>query len=243
MNPYPVVILAGGRGTRLHPITDEMPKALVPVGNQPFIVQQLRLLRSWGVRHIVISVWYKEEMIREVVGDGKRFDVHVEFISDGRTPLGTGGAVRRALGALGGPGFVLYGDSYLPCDYRGIQESFAAHDRLALMTVFRNDGRWDSSNVELQGGEIVRYDKRNPSPAARHIDYGLGIFRPAAFGHLRDGEPADLAQVYQKLLAEHQVLAYEVTQRFYEIGSRDGLDELDRLLLRSPDEFLHKEPT
>ncbi len=243
MNLYPAVILAGGLGTRLHPITEAMPKALVPVGGQPFIVQQLRLLRSRGFRQVVISVWYKEQMIRDAVGDGRRFDLTVQFISDGATPLGTGGAVRHALEVLGGSCFVLYGDSYLPCNYREIQACFDRSGRCGLMAVFRNEGRWDSSNVEMQDGEIVRYGKQDASPAMKYIDYGLGVFRPAALAGLRDGEPADLEQVYQRLLAEGQLLAYEVTQRFYEIGSPQGLQELDQLLRAEPDGFLHTEPT
>jgi len=243
MNLYPVVILAGGLGTRLHPITAETPKALVAVGGGPFIVQQLRLLSSWGFRTVVISAWYKGEMIREVVGDGRRFQVDVQYAFDGETPLGTGGAVRRALDMVSGPFFVLYGDSYLPCDYLAVQAFFEAHDRLGLMTVFRNLDRWDPSNVQLEDGEIVLYDKRNRTAGMRHIDYGLGIFQHDAFAHLRDGDAADLADVYQKLLREHQLLAYEVTQRFYEVGSPQGLLELDQLLTVAPDRFLRKECT
>ncbi len=243
MNLYPAVILAGGLGTRLHPITDAMPKALVPVGDQPFVAQQLRLLRSRGFRKVVISVWYKEKMIRDAVGDGSHFDLTVQFVSDGATPLGTGGAVRHALEVLGGPCFVLYGDSYLPCNYRHIQDCFDRSDRRGLMAVFQNEGRWDSSNVQMQDGEIIRYQKHGASPAMKYIDYGLGIFRPAAVAYLRDGEPADLEQVYQRLLAEGQLLAYEVTQRFYEVGSPQGLQELDQLLRAEPDVFLHTEPT
>ena len=240
MNLYPVIILAGGLATRLRPVTEEIPKALVQVGNQPFIAQQLKLLRSHGFRRVLISAWYKGEMIRAVVGDGKDFDLDVEYVFDGEAPLGTAGAVRRALAVLDGPFFVLYGDSYLPCNYQDIQAFFDPRNQLGLMTVFRNAGRWDTSNVELQDGVIVRYDKTDRTPGMRHIDYGLGLFRPAAFAHLREGQRVDLAQIYQKLLHDRQLLAYEVAQRFYEVGSVDGIDELDRLLTNDPEQFLWK---
>lgn len=243
MNLHAVVILAGGLATRLRPLTEAIPKALVQVGNQPFIGQQLRLLRSYGVRRVVISAWYKGEMIRTALGNGRRFDVDLEYVFDGDAPLGTGGAIRHALDLLDGPFFVLYGDSYLPCDYRDIQRFFDARGQLGLMTVFRNAGRWVPSNVELQNGVIVRYDKIKRTPGMQHIDYGLGLFHPAAFAQIHDGQHADLAEIYQKLLLDRQLLAYEVPERFYEVGSRDGLRELDALLAADPDRFLLKEPT
>jgi NDP-sugar pyrophosphorylase family protein len=97
MNLYPVVILAGGMATRLRPITEKIPKALVEVAGEPFIAHQLRLLHSHGMRRIIISAWYRGDMIRDYVGDGSAFDMQVSYVFDGDQPLGTGGAIRRAL--------------------------------------------------------------------------------------------------------------------------------------------------
>ncbi len=241
MNLYPVVILAGGLATRLRPITEKIPKALVEVGGQPFISHQLRLLHSHGIRHVVVSAWYRGEMIREFVGDGRRFDLDVEYVFDGDIPLGTGGAVRQALRLLDGPFFVLYGDSYLPCDYADIQAFFAGHSQPGLMTVYRNQGQWDTSNVEMEDAQIVCYDKKNRTPRMKFIDYGLGLFHPTVFTSLPEGRPADLAEIYQDLVKERSLLAYQVNQRFYEIGSFDGLRELDELLTSAPNQFLRKE--
>jgi NDP-sugar pyrophosphorylase family protein len=241
MNPLPVIILVGGLATRLRPITESMPKALIEVGGQPFIVQQLRLLHSRGIRQVIIAAWYKGEMIRDVLRDGRKLGIEIEYVFDGERPLGTGGAVRRALNLLAGPFFVLYGDSYLPCDYADIQAFFNRHGQLGLMTVFRNQGKWDASNLQLTAGQIVRYDKHNRTPDMQYIDYGLGLFRPAAFTYLSDGQRADLADIYQKLLADHQLLAYEAKHRFYEVGSFEGMQELDRILSHNPDRFLRKE--
>jgi NDP-sugar pyrophosphorylase family protein len=241
MSLYPVVILAGGQATRLRPITEKIPKALVEVGGQPFIIHQLRLLYSYGVRRVVISVWYKGEMIREFVGDGNRFGMVVQYVFDGERPLGTGGAIRQALALTSGPFFVLYGDSYLPCDYADIQAHFERNDQLGLMTVYRNQGKWDTSNVEMINGQILCYDKKNQTPNMEFIDYGLGLFQPKVFASLPAGQPADLAEIYQRLAADRKLLAYEVKQRFYEIGSFEGLNELDELLAFDPDQFLRKE--
>jgi len=241
MNLYPVVILAGGIATRLRPVTEKIPKALVEVGHQPFINQQLRLLHSHGIRDVIISAWYRGEMIRESVGDGKEFGLTVEYVFDGETPLGTGGAIRQALGLLNGPFFVLYGDSYLPCDYADIQSNFDQHKQLGLMTIYRNRGKWDTSNVEIVDGQIICYDKKKRNPNMAFIDYGLGLFQPDVFSSLAEGQPADLAEIYQKLIAGQGLLAYEVKQRFYEIGSFAGLHELDELLTSNPTQFLKKE--
>lgn len=238
MNLYPVVILAGGLATRLRPITEKIPKALVEVGGQPFIAHQLRLLKSYGAQSVVISAWYKGEMIREFVGDGEEFGLEVGYVFDGDHPLGTAGAIRQALHLLQGPFFVLYGDSYLPCDYADVQGHFDRHTQPGLMTVYRNHGKWDTSNVEMSHGKILCYDKKARTPRMEFIDYGLGVFRPDVFASLPPGQPADLVEVYQELVAQHSLLAFEVKQRFYEVGSFEGLRELDELLNRDPKQFL-----
>jgi N-acetyl-alpha-D-muramate 1-phosphate uridylyltransferase len=238
MNLYPVVILAGGLATRLRPITEKIPKALIEVAGQPFIAHQLRLLKSHGVRSVVILAWYKGEMIRECVGDGARYGLDVQYAFDGDSPLGTAGAIHHALSLLNGPFFVLYGDSYLPCDYDDIQGYFDRERRLGLMTVYSNHGKWDASNVEMRNSEILCYDKKNHTSRMEFIDYGLGLFKPEVFASLPQGQPADLAEIYQKLLAQRDLLAYEVKQRFYEVGSFEGLNELNELLTRDPDQFL-----
>ena len=241
MSRYPIVVLAGGLATRLRPITEKIPKALVEIAGLPFIVHQLRLLSSHGIRHVIISAWYRGEMIRESIGDGKQFGLSVEYVFDGETPLGTGGAIRQALDLLNGPFFVLYGDSYLPCDYADIQAHFDRHAQPGLMTVYRNQGMWDTSNVEMADGQILCYDKKNRTPRMEFIDYGLGLFKPEIFASLPEGQPADLAEIYQKLVADHSLLAYEVKERFYEIGSFEGLRELDGLLSSDSNQFLIKE--
>ena len=222
----PVAILAGGLAKRLRPLTEVIPKALVDVQGEPFIAHQLRLLSSNGIKRVILCVCYLGEIIRKAVGDGKRFGVEVEFSFDGPRLLGTAGAIKKALPLLGESFYVLYGDSYLPCDYRMIQTAYEQSGRAALMTVFKNDGRWDRSNVEFSGGQIMFYDKKNQTPMMRHIDYGLGVFNQAAFGMVPGDQPYDLAMLYQNLLNQGELAAYEVSERFYEIGTFGGLEEM-----------------
>jgi NDP-sugar pyrophosphorylase family protein len=231
---WPVAILAGGLAKRLRPITGTIPKALVTIAGVPFLAHQLRLLHSAGLRRIIICAGYLGEMIEAEIGDAARFDLRTEYSFDGPSLLGTGGALKRALRLLGPRFFVLYGDSYLPIDYRKAALAFATGDKAGLMTVYRNEGRWDASNVQFEAGQILRYDKKQRTPEMHHIDYGLGILRAEALASWPDNEPFDLADVYRHLLSENQLSGHEVTERFYEIGSPEGLAELDAFLRHQP---------
>jgi len=227
---YPVAILAGGLAKRLQPLTATVPKALVDVNGEPFIAHQLRLLRRNGIERVVICAGYLGEMTRDYVGDGARFDLQVEFSFDGPRLLGTAGAINTALPLLDGAFFVLYGDSYLPCDFHAVQRAFVENRKLALMAVFRNEDRWHRSNVEFSGGRILAYDKEHRTPRMRHLDYGLGVFNRVAFHGIPRDVPQDLAGLYQSLLERGELAGWEVGQRFYEIGSFEGLEETRRYL-------------
>ncbi len=226
----PVALLAGGMATRLRPITEKIPKLLVEVAGEPFFSHQIRLLKAAGLTKIVLCVGYLGEMIVEQYGDGAKWGVQIDYAFDGPKLLGTGGALIAALPKLGDAFYVLYGDSYLPVDYPAVGDFFLNSGQLGLMTVYENHGRYDTSNVEFSGGEIRRYDKKEKTPAMHHIDYGLGVFRVAAFDGFPRDAVVDLAEVQKALVARRQLAGYEIKERFYEIGSHEGLNELDALL-------------
>jgi NDP-sugar pyrophosphorylase family protein len=226
----PVAILAGGLATRMSAVADGRPKALLPVAGEPFIAHQLRLLRRERIRRVVLCVGHLGEAIRAFVGDGSRFGLDISYSFDGEHLLGTGGALQRALPHLGASFFVLYGDSYLDIPYRGVQDAFAESGAPALMTVFRNEGRWDRSNVLFENGRIIRYDKRTQDPRMQHIDYGLGVISAEVIGDRRSDDRFDLADVYAELVAKGRLAGYEVTRRFYEIGTPQGWAETDGYL-------------
>jgi NDP-sugar pyrophosphorylase family protein len=229
----PVAILAGGLATRLRPITEKIPKLLVEVAGEPFFSHQLRLLKKSGLRHVVLCVGYLGEMIVERYGDGTKWDVRIDYSFDGPNLLGTGGALIQALPKLGNAFYVLYGDSYLPVDYLRVGDYFLRSGKLGLMTVFENRGRYDASNVSFVDGQIKAYDKKSTSPELQHIDYGLGVFRSAAFDGFPRDRPVDLAEVQKSLVARGELAGLEIPERFYEVGSHEGLQELDRLLRRT----------
>lgn len=225
-----VAILAGGLATRLRPITTTIPKSLLEVNGEPFAVHQLRLLYSQGIRRVVLCVGHLGALIQNAIGEGTALGLQVDYSFDGPALLGTAGAIRKALPMLGDPFFVMYGDSYLPCDYAAVARKFKSESALGMMTVFRNEGKWDTSNVEFDAGRILAYSKTSRTPGMRYIDYGLGVFRAKAFQDISAGQARDLAEVYADLLQRKQLAAFEVHERFYEIGSPEGLRQMAEFL-------------
>ena len=228
----PVALLAGGLATRLRPITEKIPKLLIEVAGEPFFSHQIRLLKAAGLTRIVLCVGYLGEQITELYGDGSKYGLEIKYSFDGPKLLGTGGALIQALPLLGDAFYVLYGDSYLPIDYRKIGSHFLSSRKQGLMTVYRNEGLYDSSNVWFESGEIKLYDKKAKLPAMKHIDYGLGLFKASAFDGFSRTEVVDLAEVQMKLVSNHKLCGYEMHERFYEIGSIEGLRELNTILAK-----------
>jgi len=226
------LILAGGLGTRLQAVTKTVPKCLVPVAGRPFAHWQLRWLAAEGVTDVVYSIGHLGAMVREEVGDGRRFGLTVRYVEDGPERRGTAGAVRLAVeaGVLGEDFFVLYGDSMLSVSLAAVDAAFRRAGAPALMTVFRNRGRWEHPNAIYAGGMVTRYEKglAHPPPAMEYVDYGLSVLSAAVVGELvAPGQPADLAEMFQALAAAGRLAGFEATERFYEIGSPSGLAELE----------------
>jgi N-acetyl-alpha-D-muramate 1-phosphate uridylyltransferase len=221
----PVAILAGGLATRLHPMTVTIPKALVEVAGQPFIRRQLDYLRTQGVSRVVLCVGFLGEQIEAVIGDGSLCGLSVVYSQDWPMLMGTGGAIKQALPLLGSEFMVLYGDSYLPVDFSAVARAFLASGKPALMTVQRNEDRWDKSNVLFRDGAILEYNKPAPKPDMQYIDYGLGAISAQILKDENTTGPFDLADVYNRLSLSGQLAGYEVHERFYEIGSHKGLAE------------------
>lgn len=230
----PVAILAGGLATRLRPITETIPKALVDVVGKPFIVRQLNYLREQGISHVVLCIGYLGDLVREVVGSGESFGLEVSYSEDGPNLLGTGGALSKAIPILGDDFFVLYGDSFLPVSFSAVQDAYKKSGKPALMTVIKNQNQWDKSNVLFVDGRLHEYNKRSPRAEMTYIDYGLGVVSASVLKQRPVGQSFDLADVYQDLSLQGQLAGLEVHERFYEIGSHTGLKETE-------DYFLTKE--
>lgn len=222
---YSVAILAGGLATRLRPLTEVIPKALVDVAGKPFIVRQLAYLREQGVTHVVLCIGYLGNIVQNVVGSGESFGLKVSYSEDGPTLLGTGGALRKATSYLSDEFFVLYGDSFLPVNFSEVQTAYQLRKQPALMTVMKNQDQWDKSNVLFVEGQLIEYNKRTPRAEMAYIDYGLGVVTATLLEQYPIGQSFDLAEMYQDLSLRGQLAGLEVYERFYEIGSHTGLKE------------------
>ena len=227
----PVVILAGGLATRLRPITENIPKSLVEVAGAPFICHQLKYLETQGIRKVTLCIGYLGEMVQSVIGDGQNFNIDITYSFDGNSLLGTGGAIKKALPLLPDNFFVLYGDSFLPIDLLKVEEKFFESSKTSLMTIFENSNQWDKSNVSYVDGKLIKYDKYFPSANMTYIDYGVGILSKAAFDGYDGDQCFDLSEIYEKLCHKSDLEGYPVTNRFYEIGSHQGLEETTQFLL------------
>ena len=233
------VILAGGIGTRMWPETMTVPKTLLPVHGKPFAAWQLSWLANSGIRSVVYSIGYLGDDVRAYVGDGSAWGVSVVYVDEGEHLRGTAGALRLALdsGVLEGDFLVLYGDSWLQVDPAAVLESLRGRPEPALMTVHRNEGQWDASNVIFDGHRVVRYAKglSERPPEMRWIDYGLTALRQSVLEeHVPPDAVFDLAPVLSTLAAEGKLAGFEVPDRFYEIGSPRGRAELETVLREQP---------
>jgi NDP-sugar pyrophosphorylase family protein len=225
------VILAGGLATRMRPLTDVIPKALIPAEGKPFVDHQLAWLARHGVTDVLLSIGYRGDLLRDHVGDGGRFGIRVRYVDEGTELRGTAGALRLAFaeGALDESFLVTYGDSFLPVDFAAVYAEFVRSAKPALMTVYRNDGRWDSSNVIYEDGAVVLYDKHHrlrPAADFPFIDYGLMAFaRRTIADEIPAAGKADLADLLHALSRRGELAGMEVGERFYEIGSPAGLED------------------
>jgi len=223
----PVVILAGGLATRMKPITEKMPKSLIEVNGKPFILHQLDYLKSQGIQNIVLCIGHLGHMIQSLIGDGKALGLNIQYSLDGDKLLGTGGAIKKALPLLSKDFFVLYGDSFLPIDYKDVEDAYVLSKKNALITLIKNDNQWDKSNVEFASGTLIEYNKHRPNERMHYIDYGLSILNQSIFDAYPENESFDLSDLYHTLSLHDHLAGFETFERFYEIGSQNGLKETE----------------
>lgn len=226
MNNIQIVILAGGLATRLGSLTKNKPKALVEIHGKPFLAYQLELLKASGITNIVLCIGHLGTQIRNAFGDGNKYGVRLRYSLEEK-PLGTAGALKNAESLLNNIFFVMYGDSYLSLDFKKVWSYFMAQDGLGLATVYKNWDMYDRSNMIIDGNKVIKYSKSEKTGDMVYIDYGASILRKEALQLVPENSTYDMEELYGRLIAQGELLAYEVDNRFYEIGSPQGLKDFE----------------
>jgi NDP-sugar pyrophosphorylase family protein len=232
----PLVILAGGAATRLGELGVQRPKSLVPVCGEPFLKLQLALLTAAGFREVIFCLGHLGEAIRDYVGSGEDFGIKAHYSDDGEKLLGTGGALRKALSSIQLPSqecAIIYGDSYLPIDYSAVVDSFHRLKQSGIVTVFQGDVAGVPANTEVEHELVVAYDKEHPTESMKYIDYGFMIFKISTILESDYGGPFDMSVWVKQLAAEKKLAAFEVAQRFYEVGTPEGIATLEQYLAQT----------
>ena len=221
-----VAILAGGLATRLGALTKQRPKSMVTVRGKPFLEYQLELLRTAGIEDIVMCIGHLGEQIERQFGNGRKHGVRIEYSFDD-SPLGTAGALKKAEALLNDTFFTMYGDSYLFVDFTTIMSDFKSQNKLALMTVYRNCDQYATSNTVVERGLVKRFSKKEKTEDMVYIEYGVNIFKKEALKLIPESQFYSLDDLFPKLIEKKELLAFEVKERFYEIGSLQGLKEFE----------------
>ena len=222
-----IVVIAGGKGTRLYPLTKSVPKSLVLINKTPFIMHQIQLFKKNNISEVVLCLGIFQEKIRDFLDNQKKIDLNIKYSFENSTKLlGTLGALKNASSLLDKEFFLIYGDSYLDTDYQKIYQTFSKSNKLGLMTVYKNKGKLIPSNVSIKDGMVVDYDKSN-SKKFEYIDYGLSIFKKTALDYFPNDTTLDLHELIKKLISLNQLTSYQVAERFYEIGSFEGIKDLE----------------
>jgi len=219
-----VAIIAGGLATRLESLTRDLPKSMVSILGKPFLEYQIEILRKAGVTDIVLCVGYLSEKIEKYFGAGRSFGVDITYSREEKL-LGTAGALKKAEAHLNDVFFTLYGDSYVFLDFANAESYFRTQNKLALMTVYKNHNQYDKSNTAIEAGLVKQYSKQQKTKDMVYIDYGANLFRKEVLDMIPKDEPYSLEQLFPRLIEKQTLLAFEVSERFYEIGSLQGLNE------------------
>lgn len=226
-----IVILAGGKATRLYPLTKNIPKSMIKILGKPFLSYQLDLLKINKIKNIVLCLGTFSNQIIDYFGDGKRYEISIKYsVEEPNKLLGTAGALKKAEKILDDEFFVMYGDSYLPINFEIIFQEFKKSGKSALMTVYRNNNQFDKSNVDINDNIVVVYDKSDNSHNLKYIDYGLLVLKKSVLDIIPSNEFINLNYLICNLIEKKELASFEVSQRFYEIGTISGVNDFENYI-------------
>ncbi len=224
-----VAILAGGLATRLGGLAKNWPKSMLQIQGKPFLEYQLEFLKRGEIEDIVLCVGHMGEQIEQYFGDGRKYGVKIRYSREDK-PLGTAGALKRAEKLLDDPFFTMFGDSFINLDFGRVMAHFNSQNKPALMTVYKNHDRYGRSNTEIEGTLVKKFSKKEKTADMVYIEYGVDLFRKEALDMIPENESYSLDDLFPRLIGREELLAFEVNDRFYEIGSLQGLREFERFI-------------
>jgi len=224
-----MAILAGGLATRLGDLTKGQPKSMVQISGKPFLEYQLDFLKRQAVRDIILCTGRFKEQIENYFRDGKEFGVNMKYSREDKL-LGTAGALKKAEPLLNDAFFTMYGDSYLFLDFNRVMSYFKSRNKLALMTVYKNYDRYDRSNAVVEGNLVKKFSKKEKTKEMVYIEYGVNIFKKEVLRMIPENQFYSLDDLFPRLIEIEELLAFEVGERFYEIGSPQGLREFEEYI-------------
>lgn len=224
-----IVILAGGLASRLGNLASHCPKSMIRIAGKPFLEHQIDLLRKGNVTDIILCTGHLGGQIESYFGSGVKFGVRIRYSRETGQLLGTGGCLKNAEWLLDNTFFVMYGDSYLVLDYGGIETEFRKDPECGLMVVYRNENRYDRSNVAMRDGRIVDYGYENYLEKV-FIDEGISVIRKEFLGWFERNQPFPLEALFNKVIEKRRLRAWETSQRFFEVGSLSGMEEFSRFM-------------
>ncbi|KYK22480.1 hypothetical protein AYK24_02070 [Thermoplasmatales archaeon SG8-52-4] len=227
-----MVILCGGLATRLGKYSKNTPKSMIDIEGKPFLEYQIEILKKHSIKDILLCVGHLSDEIRRYFGNGSKFDVNIKYSYDGYKLLGPIGAVKNAEPLLENIFFIMYGDSYIKVDFQKVYSKFIKHNKLGLMTVFKNYDKYDKSNIAVENDLVVDYKKSNRTKEIVYIDYGMSVLRKESLDYVPKDEFFSTDKFFSNLINIRQLLAFEVKNRFYHIGNPDSLEEF-RSFIRS----------
>jgi NDP-sugar pyrophosphorylase family protein len=227
-----MVIICGGLATRLGALAKNIPKSMMEIEDKPFLWYQIENLKKQNIKDIVLCVGHLSEQIEKYFGDGKSFGVNISYSYDKEKPLGPIGAVKNAESMLDNEFFIIYGDSYLSVDFQDVIEYFKKYDYPALMVVYKNNDKFDKSNLIIKDNLVVGYGEKDKSKEMIYIDYGTSLLTKKSLEIVPKNEFFSTGQFFSKLIENKNLLSYEVNKRFYHIGDPDSLEEI-RLFIKN----------
>lgn len=232
--PTQAVILAGGRGTRLAPITDSIPKPMIEFHGKPFLEYLIEMVRDQGFQRILLLLGYMPKPIQDYFGDGVQFGISIQY-SVTEEENDTGRRLKLAADQLDPEFLLMYCDNYWPMQFDAMWEQYLKSEASALVTVYKNLDGYTRDNLRVDDQSfVVEYDKSRNAPGLSGVDIGFIILQNSIIKSLPEDNISFETTVYPQLVADRQLQAYVTEHRYYSVGSHERLPITKEFLARRP---------